>query len=464
MCDFFSVVGPCSARKICKITDLERKKMNKDLTPDGDYEIFNGRKIVKKHVATIHCLNKLSLLERKISNALLFQAYPNLKNTLVHEISLDRLKRLLNANTRNHKALKDALRKLITTVVEWNVLGENVPELDGWSASTILSSVSVQRGVVKYQYSELIKSLIIDPKIYGKINLIIQSRFKSSYALALYENCSRYRGLKYTKNFTLSEFRVLMGVEEGRYELFRDLNRRVLTPAVTEINTCSDIRVTPDITRKGRKVTAIKFVLEERKVKQRIGISGDQVADKSKEKEIAEKFSMHEARVGELYREYGEERVNRAVEYVVSRPGYASGNIKNAAGYLRKAVEGNFRVDVRREKKEVVESTAEKKGKSQLDDLKVEYFYSYLPAKVHQLFQTLPDKEKDKIEKDFVDNGQPFHGKYVELAIKKGTQNYLIFKEGLSNFILKKYFGLVGPILTLEAYIDEKTSMRLIYE
>ena len=34
-----------------------------------DFEIINGRHVVKKHVATIHCSNKLSLLERKISNA-----------------------------------------------------------------------------------------------------------------------------------------------------------------------------------------------------------------------------------------------------------------------------------------------------------------------------------------------------------------------------------------------------------
>ena len=212
-----------------------------------DFEIINGRQVVKKHVATIHCSNKLSLLERKISNALLFHAFPHLKQQLVHEIRIDELKRLIGANTRNHKALKEALRKLISTVLEWNLLGENIPELEleGWNASTILSAVSVVKGVIKYQYSELIKTLIIDPKIYGKINLAIQARFKSSYALALYENCARYRGLPYTKNIDIVIFRKLMGVEEGKYEIFRDFNRRVLNPAISEINTCSYIRVSP---------------------------------------------------------------------------------------------------------------------------------------------------------------------------------------------------------------------------
>ena len=149
-----------------------------ELGLNQEFEMINGRQVVKKHVATIHCSNKLSLLERKISNALLFHAFPYLKQQLVHEIRIDELKCLIGANTRNHKALKEALRKLICTVLEWNLLGENIPEmeLEGWNASTILSSVSVVKGVIKYQYSELIKTLIIDPKIYGKINFWIDNQ------------------------------------------------------------------------------------------------------------------------------------------------------------------------------------------------------------------------------------------------------------------------------------------------
>ena len=109
---------------------------------EHDYEIINGRRVVKKHVATIHCSNKLSLRERKISNVLLYHAFPNLKKSLTHTISLDQLKTLLNVTTRDHKAIKTALTRLMSTVIEWNVLGEDIPEmeLEGWNASTILSS------------------------------------------------------------------------------------------------------------------------------------------------------------------------------------------------------------------------------------------------------------------------------------------------------------------------------------
>ena len=153
--------------------------MNKELNTANEYEIINGRKIVKKHVAVIHCSSHLSLRERCISNALLYNAYPDLKTQNTFEITLEQLKRLLNVTTRNHQPIKDALKSLMSTVIEWNMLGDRVPEmeLEGWNATTLLSWVGVSKGVIKYRYDESIKTLFVDPAIYGKINLIIQSRF-----------------------------------------------------------------------------------------------------------------------------------------------------------------------------------------------------------------------------------------------------------------------------------------------
>ena len=71
----------------------------------------------------------------------------------------------------------------------------------------------------------IIKNLLADPTMYGKVNLTIQSRFKSAYALALYENCSRYRTIYKTKTFELSLFRKLLGVREGTYKRFDEFNK-----------------------------------------------------------------------------------------------------------------------------------------------------------------------------------------------------------------------------------------------
>lgn len=92
---------------------------------------------------------------------------------MIHEISLDRLQRLLDVDARDHRALKDALITLMSTTIEWKTVDDAVPGKNlGSNVSTLLSFVGVENGIVKYQYSELIKRLIINHKKYG-FNLIV---------------------------------------------------------------------------------------------------------------------------------------------------------------------------------------------------------------------------------------------------------------------------------------------------
>ena len=451
--------------------------MDVELGFQDNTEVINGRHIVKKHVATIHCSNKLSLLERKISNALLYHAFPKLKVQNVHEIKIDELKRLLGANTRNHKALKEALKKLISTLLEWNLLGEAVPEmeLEGWNASTILSSVSVQRGIIKYQYSELIKTLLIDPKIYGKINLTIQARFKSSYALALYENCSRYRGLPYTKTFDMAVFRRLMGVEDGKYNIFRDFNRRVLNPAITEINTCSDIRVTPELSRTGRVVKAIKFRIEERPIKQRIGISFE--ASPSEARSVFDTSTDLE----NLKKTHGDAKVEKAIAYIKKRKSYQKGEIKNVAGYINAAILNDYE-----DKKIVLTPSTPKKTvddnlPKEVDRRKYYYdYYRYIARDVMRQFFLLASHEQKNLLEDFLNQGGGLVDNFYQdeafiLSLYKqvgasiagvlsgiSSENpaaTLFFERGFSEYLCKKNSDMKKAIFSYEHFLQIKTNV-----
>ena len=128
-----------------------------------------------------------------------------------------------------------------------------------------------------------------------------------------------------------------MGVEDGKYEIFRDFNRRVLSPAITEINTCSDIFITLRITRKGKKVHSILFELSERSIKKRLGVK--QEAD-SKEGRLG----LTDSSIAELIQKYGEERVGQGISYVESIHNHKADQIKNMGAYLRNAIEKNYAI------------------------------------------------------------------------------------------------------------------------
>ncbi len=453
--------------------------MEADILALEDHEIINGRKVVKKHVAAIHCTNKLTLLERKISNALLYHAFPTLKDELTHEIQIDQLKSLLGINTRNHKALKDALTKLISTVLEWNLCGDDLgdEDLEGWNASTILSSVSVNKGTIKYQYSELIKSLLSNPSMYGKINLAIQSRFKSAYALALYENCSRYRGLPSTKTFEMPLFRSLMGVKEGAYKKFYEFNKRVLNPAVTEINSRSDIRVYPSLVKRGNRVIAIKFKLEERNIMKRLGIAplgqGEAKKPTLNINDVATEFSVKTSTLKKLIAEHGELKVKDAIEYVKSRPQYQAGQINNLAGYLHSAIVNEYKEQPLTERKRISSAVLEAKDKEleqsmYIESMRIPYRHYVAKAVMGWYLKNTKLHSKAMID-DFFKSasyvGRMSQQYYLKLkekftslvaAIEKGDFNALaLFESGFADYLIAHHTQLMnGVYSSFEKYLE----------
>lgn len=312
---------------------------------------------VKKHVATIHCSNTLSLLQRKVSNALLYYAYPRLQVEDEHQITIKQLCHIIGYQGHNHVAIKNAVRGLITTLIEWNVINEQGVEED-WTASTILASVRLKGSHCYYAYSPRMKALLYSPSVYGKINLIVQARFKSNYGLALYENCVRYKGLEQSRWFDIETFRRLMGVPDNKYPIFRDFKRRVLDKAVEEVNSYSDLVVTPELNRRGRQVVAIRFLIKERLKKQRLGenVAHDledslaqqelQTDDVGLLNKLESVFGLRSQHAQSIVREYGADKVAQKIQLIEQSASYQKGSVINLSAYLLSALKKDFQAPI----------------------------------------------------------------------------------------------------------------------
>ncbi len=324
--------------------------MGKDVTAMGnnvtDVGLKESKRELKKHAATIHCSNTLSLLQRKITNALLYHAYKELMIKEEHEITVKQLCKLIGYQGNNHAAIKEAFKGLISTVIEWNLIND-VTGAENWTASSIIASVSLEGPLCYYAYSPRMKQLLHSPSMFGKIDLVIQSKFRSSYGLALYENCIRYRGLPQTKWLDMALFKKLMGVPEGKYDVFRDFKRRVLDKAVDEVNTYSDLFVTSEFIREGRKVVKVRFTLKDRAKKTRLGTKAiplqseepDLVSLKSKLETV---FGLTEQQAAELLTAYDSQFVLTKMAMVESSKTFQEGRVQSLAGYLLSAVKNNY--------------------------------------------------------------------------------------------------------------------------
>lgn len=305
---------------------------------------------LKKHAATIHCSNALSLLQRKVSNALLYHAYKELMSKEEHEITVKQLCRLIGYQGNNHAAIKEALKGLISTVIEWNLISDETGA-ENWTASSIIASVSLEGPMCYYAYSPRMKQLLHSPSMFGKIDLVIQSKFRSSYGLALYENCIRYRGLPQTKWFDMPLFKKLMGIPDGMYEVFRDFKRRVLDKAIQEVNTYSDLYVESEFVKEGRKVVRVRFKLQERAKKTRLGQPSKRLSKRDNTPEghltikLTEHYGLTKTNARALIKEYSLAYIEEKMEIIEASASYKAGKVKNKTAYLISALKQDYQAE-----------------------------------------------------------------------------------------------------------------------
>ncbi len=423
-------------------------------------------KDLMKHTSAIHCSNSLSLLQRKISNVLLYHAYQYLLETEEHKISIKELCRYLGYKGNNYKVIKESLVKLISTVIEWNLTDDNNEE--NWTASSILASVNIYKSICTYAYSPRMKSLLFSPSMYGKINLLIQSQFTSSYGLALYENCARYKDLGYTKNFPIDVFRKIMGVPDSTYQIFRDFKKRVLNKAVDEVNALTGFLVEPEIKRVGQKVISIRFKIKPRDKKKRFAhecVSKEKDINDATNQSILLKlkaiYGVKEPAGEKLIHQYGIHKIEEEMIKIESSTSYLGGKIKNMGGYLVSFLSNEFsqlssnKVQlVSRRDAENAKELAFKKEQHQLN--KDRKYSAYIHKVVCESYQLLDPQEKKTIEDEFLTALTKDKNHIILIKAKKQGVTEGISKLFFCQFIMSSYPALVADLPSKEEYLVEK--------
>lgn len=297
------------------------------------------RETVKKNVAAIHISGKLTLLQRKLSNVLLLNAYDTLTSAATHTIDARTLAMMVGYNSNDFDTLRSSLRALAETVAEWDMLDEEGRQ--EWGVSSLLSFAKLKNGICEYAYSPALAQKLFDPKIYALINVHIQRNFSSGHGLALYENCYRFVRTGSTGWWSLDVFRKLMGVDNSDYYAsFKHLNAKIIKPAVAEVNKSSDIVIEPEFHKKGRAVTDLRFVIRENpqmamfQIDDSDGVRNLPVYKTLRGQGVADRLAR------QWIAEHGEEYVQEKLDYMTKR----QRDVKSAVGYLSAALRDDYKL------------------------------------------------------------------------------------------------------------------------
>lgn len=400
---------------------------------------------LKKHVAAIHSTNKLTLLQRKIANALLFNAYDDLLGKEEHEIHISALCKLIGYDSNDHKTIKRALVNLLATVIEWNLVDGDRLDAEGvWNASSIIADASIDGALCTYSYSNKMKRLLHRPELYGRLNMLVQAQFQSSYGLALYENCVRFQNIEQTPWFDMIQFRKLMGVEEKKYKIFRDFKHRVIDKAVEEVNQYASIHVLPQFQRNGRQVVAIQFRIQPSKPN-----SHHDATQQSVMEMLKLRFGLSAKQAKDVIMGYEEEYILQKIAVIESSTSFIQGKINHLANYLLRALKEDYqpakssvRIPVREQYDE----------KQKIERNRAERYYRYQNKQILKLFNEQSDVNRQSMQKEF--ENQLGNGIYYDLYNRDGIKNVLI-QDQLCSFIRQKKVDFMKSIPSFSDFCSE---------
>ena len=104
---------------------------------------------------------------------------------------------------------------------------------------------------VRYGVPKKLRPLLVASQRWGRIKAEVVCSMTSKYAMALYELVQLRAGLdRCIERLTVERFRDLLGVPPGKLTRGPDFERRVVQPAVIEVNGLSDMGVSIELQRR----------------------------------------------------------------------------------------------------------------------------------------------------------------------------------------------------------------------
>lgn len=395
------------------------------------------RRVLKKNVSTIHINARLTLTQRKLVNALLYNAYEELLSEDTHSIPVSLLSEMIGFDSRNQAHLRQAIRGLTETSVEWDILEDDGTSV--WEVSSLLSSARIRAGVCTYRYDKGLAEKLKHPDIYSKINLSVIRELRSSHALALYENCYRYVDIGHTAWWDLDVFRKLMSVDGlASYQEYKILKRDLITPSMREINKLSNINVEMETRRKGRSVIGLRFLVKHNKQLSLVGMEEEDEISESRAYLALREQGISKTLARSWVLEHEESYIFEKLDLASSQA--ASGKIRSSkAGFLKSAIEEDYHNENAVKKKAQSVAQGAKQAREtlerELEALKAaqreaETSYRWHVAEIiEDAFQSLPEAQRDAASKEF----QASLGStiYVNAFKKGGWKDRLTFQDSI---------------------------------
>ncbi|CAG7839570.1 hypothetical protein CLOHAE12215_00983 [Clostridium haemolyticum] len=228
--------------------------------------INNKEKILMKNNILVQAKYNLTLVENRIFTLLLYKFQKNKKGILTCTLSYEEFKNLIknkNANTIN--GISNILMSLQSKQILIKEKKENNKN-NIWYSYNLINGFYFddEHNIFIIEATARIYILLKEYFVngYTPINISILLGLNNYYAQRLYEILRLWSGTKSIINYTIHELKELLQIKD-LYSLYGDFKRRVIVPAIKELNKTGFFEIDFREVKKGRKVISIDFLVKD---------------------------------------------------------------------------------------------------------------------------------------------------------------------------------------------------------
>jgi hypothetical protein len=214
--------------------------------------------IVSSAAVAMEAKHPLSLKSLQTFLVLLHHAYDNLLTTDMHRLMVQDVVQRLDYKLKDYDELENAMERLRTTAVRWNILGK-IKGIRMTSSLVAEYGFDMDNRQLLWSYPVGLRELLYKPKIYTKFSLNEIASIENKPQLRLHQLLKDYQGSAGgTGWMTLRQFQDIMGTSYDRWD---NIKRYLIDAPLKVINTTESYTYTATYaTRKeGRKTAHLRF-------------------------------------------------------------------------------------------------------------------------------------------------------------------------------------------------------------
>jgi len=226
-----------------------------------------GHLVIKRNDFIQKSRHQLSLQEQKVILYLISKVKPtdkDFENQVFSIVEFCKICGLDDDSGKNYSNLKNTLQSLRDRSV-WVEFEDGRRTTLAW-----LNKVTIKErsGLIELKLDNDLKPFLLElQENFTQYELIYTLAMRSQYSTRLYELLKSYQFKKHV-TFDVDELKKLLFAET--YKLGKDFRKRVLDTAVTEINKLTDILVTYELIKVGRKFAEVKFQITQKNTGERL--------------------------------------------------------------------------------------------------------------------------------------------------------------------------------------------------